>query len=294
MRAAASRSPLALRRRWRLATRRAIGVWDGRVALPRRLGATLAGGLMVVTGLYGTAISGEFGRRIDGAFANAGYAIADLRLDGARETSEIDIARGLGIGSAQSLLGIDVADARRRLLALPWVDGARVAKEFPRTVAVEIDEREPVALWRVGERTLILDARGAPIVESDGRPLPLLVGEGADIAMDDGLDLFSAVGEVTPHVKAMVRVANRRWNLVTRRNVVVMLPEREPRAALRVLAGLHRDRSLLEREVAAIDLRLPDRIAVRLTDEGAATHAVRLEEKRTLREDTRDEREVSL
>jgi cell division protein FtsQ len=52
-----------------------------------------------------------------------------------------------------------------------------------------------------------------------------------------------------------------------------MLPETNPGAALAALAGLERDTRILERDVISLDLRLPDRLVARLSEEAAAQRA---------------------
>ena len=61
-------------------------------------------------------------------------------------------------------------------------------------------------------------------------------------------------------------VAGRRWDLHLEDGVVVKLPEVNPSAALAQLVKLNAERQLLARDVIVVDLRLPDRITVRLPE----------------------------
>ena len=278
----------------RAGQRLALRWWEGRVAIPPRMGLGLATGLLAVTGAYGAATGRHIGPWSDTAAAAAGFGIVDLRLSGAIETSEADIAGAIGLGDARSLVGIDAATARDALTALPWVRGATVGKELPGTLVVEVEEREAIARWMLGERTFLVDADGTPIIEADGRALPLVVGKGADAHLGEALALRVAVPAVTPAIKALVRVGERRWDVVTHRNVVVMLPERRPEGALARLATLHAEQELLDKDVVAIDLRMADRMVVRLTPDAAERRAERVEADGTDRRKSRKDREVSL
>ena len=293
-RRAARRGTRAVAAGGRSGQRLALRWWQGRVAVPPRLGLGLAAGLLVVTGAYGAAAGKRVGPWSDAAAATVGFGIVDLRLSGAVETSEADVAGAVGLQRARSLVGIDAADARRALAALPWVERATVGKELPGTLVVEVEERAAVARWMLGERTFLVDASGAPIVEADGRSLPLVVGKGADAHVTEALALRVAVPAVTPAIKALVRVGERRWDVVTHRNVVVMLPERAPERALARLAKLHAEQQMLDKDVVAIDLRTADRMTVRLTPDAAERRAERLEADRTDRRASRKDREVSL
>ena len=286
--------PAPVRKPFRLLTRQLRGMIDGRIGAPRSATAWLHAG--VLGGALAVAIiaSGNVRAWTDSGLASAGLAITDVRLDGARETTDAAIGKRIGIDTTRSLPAVDVAASREALMGLPWVEEVEIEKTYPGTLSVRIGERQAVALWRVGARTLLLDGTGQPIVPSDGRNLPLLVGEGADAAMKDGLALFIAVPEVTKQIKALVRVGNRRWDMVTHRNVVVMLPEHGPDRALALLADLHRQNALLDQDLASIDLRVGDRIALRLPEAGTAARRERMDAAAERRRKTRKDREVSL
>ena len=264
------------------------------MTVPRRLGVGLAAGLLAATGTYGAIAGQRLGPWTDALAGAYGFDVVDLRLSGAVETAEAEIASAIGIARVRSLIGIDAAAARDALNALPWVRSATVGKELPGTLVVHITEREAVARWMLGDRTFLVDQNGAPIVEADDRDLPLVVGQGADAHLIEALDLRDAVPAVTPSVKALVRVGERRWDVVTHRNVVVMLPESNPARALERLAVLNETQELLEKDVVAIDLRTPDRLTVRLSAEAAARRADRIEGAAKERKSAKKTREVAL
>ena len=61
--------------------------------------------------------------------------------------------------------------------------------------------------------------------------------------------------------------------------IAVRLPEAEVERALDTLVKLDRDNKILSRDIAAIDLRLLDRVTVQLSDEAAAARAEALKAK---------------
>jgi len=73
--------------------------------------------------------------------------------------------------------------------------------------------------------------------------------------------------DLAAHVAAAVRVGGRRWNLRLDSNVDIALPEDDPTAGWRRLAQLERSDGILEREIQAVDLRLPDRLVLRTATE---------------------------
>ena len=91
--------------------------------------------------------------------------------------------------------------------------------------------------------------------------------------LPDYLALLGRAGDLKTKIRAGILVGERRWTLSTTTGVEVMLPERNPDGALAALASLERDARILERDVISLDLRLPDRVVARLSEEAAAQRA---------------------
>ena len=286
--------PMSIRRATRQRTRQAIAMFEGRVSAPRHATAFMVASVLGGSVAYGAILSDSVRPATDAVAAAAGLTIMDLRIDGAVETTDAAIAAAAGVGRIRSLALLDVEAARAAIVALPWVASATVSKSYPGTLVIEIEERVAQAQWRVGRSTLLLDADGLPIVPSDDRNVPLLVGEGADAAMATGLALLEQAGPIAREFKALVRVGDRRWDAITHRNVAVKLPAERPLDALARLTRLHADQSVLDKDLVAIDLRVAGRIAFRLAPGAAELRAGRLADAGRERTKARKAREAQL
>ena len=98
--------------------------------------------------------------------------------------------------------------------------------------------------------------------------LPLLAGEGANLAVGEALALIAAAGPLGDHISGLVRMGERRWDLVLENNSRIMLPETGAGAALDRILALHDVSEILFRDLAAVDLRNSERLIVRLSEEG--------------------------
>lgn len=197
-----------------------------------------------------------------------GLEVQQVILEGRRNTPTDMIRAALGVSRGDPMLEFSPEAARTRIETIAWVQHAHVERRLPGTILVRIDERRPFAIWQNNGAFVIIDREGR-VVASDGLdqfgPLPLLVGAGAD-AMGGALyDLLRAQPEVNERVQAMVRIHERRWNLRLHNGTDVLLPEGAEAAAIQRLAELQREARLLDRPLAAIDLRLPDRLVLRPT-----------------------------
>ena len=91
--------------------------------------------------------------------------------------------------------------------------------------------------------------------------------------MREFVALLEAMDELKPRVEAGVLVGQRRWNLRLKSGVDVKLPETDPQAAIATLLRLERQSRILERDILAVDLRVPGRAFVRLSQDAAAAWA---------------------
>ena len=93
--------------------------------------------------------------------------------------------------------------------------------------------------------------------------LPLLVGADVPRHALKLISMLDSEPELRPRVAAAVLVRGRRWNVRLNGGIDVRLPETDARAAWAQLAQMQREQGVLERDVIAIDLRMPDRLVVR-------------------------------
>jgi len=244
----------------------------------RVLGAGSLGALTVlaVTVAAGVSYGGHTDTVLDAAGNAIGFEVAQVHLDGQRETSESAILAALGIGPDSSLLSVDAGEARERLVALPWIEQASVRKTYPGAVHVQIRERSAAALWQHGADVAVIDADGNILSDGfDARfvSLPLLVGTDANKHVGTMLTLLSGFPELEGRTRAAVFVGGRRWDVLLTNGVQIRLPEHGAREALARLVDMDRREQLFDRDIASIDVRLDDRIVVRPSEQALATDA---------------------
>jgi cell division protein FtsQ len=214
----------------------------------------------------------------DQAAKAAGFRIVSLALSGQQHISREEVLATAGVTGRRSLLFLDVEETRERLKTNPWIADATVLKLYPGELQIHIKEREAFALWQKDRRVSVIAADGTvlePYVSPRLLRLPLIVGRGADTRANEFLALLDRYPAIREQVRASILVGQRRWNLRLKNGLDVRLPEANVASALERLIALDRDAKLLSRDIVAIDLRLPDRVTVRLSEAAAK---VRLED----------------
>jgi cell division protein FtsQ len=226
-----------------------------------------------VRGGHGPALFEQLRDLRDAAANSLGFRITSIALAGGKQISREEILATAGVTGRTSLLFLDATAARQRLKTNPWIAEATVLKLYPGRLHIEVTEREAFALWQKAGKVTVISSDGTvvePYVARRFAHLPLVVGEGAQAQAKEFLALIDKYPLLREQVRASVLVAERRWNLKLKSGIDVRLPENDPDRALGLLVQLDRDKKLLTRDIGTIDLRLPDRVTVQLSEEAAA------------------------
>lgn len=256
--------------------RRRLPRVDGRIAGAAllSLAVSLGAAWLVGSGALdrGMAASGSAAATVSRAL---GLTVNNLMVEGRNRTDGRDILAALNVQRGASILDLDMQAAREALEALPWVSKAVVSRRLPDTVHVRIEERTPIALWqREDGQFMLTDAGGAAIPVQDVGTwghLPVIVGGGAPAAAAELFAMLNGEPSLAPRVKAATRRGDRRWDILLddfEHGITVKLPETGAAAAWSRMAQIEQTHRMLANDLTEIDLRLTDRVVVRLNGDG--------------------------
>jgi cell division protein FtsQ len=247
--------------------------------VPRRSGVIATVLLLLASAGFGIIKGGHIGELSAAlgdsrnALANGiGFRITAVAINGRKQLTQDEVLATGGVNGRSSLLFLDAAAVRDRLKANPWIADATVLKLYPGHLQIDLVERTPFALWQCDGRLSVIADDGAvlePYVARRFVSLPLVVGRGAETRARDFLALLSRYPQVSAVTKAAILVAERRWNLRLKDGLDIRLPEIDVGNALAALSRLDKEDHLFSRDIVAIDMRLPDRLTVQLSDEAA-------------------------
>ena len=217
------------------------------------------------------------------ALANsAGFRITTVAINGRKQLTQDEVLAIGGVNGRSSLLFLDADTVREKLKANPWIGDATVLKLYPGRLQIDIVERSAFALWQRDGRLAVIADDGAvlePYVSRRFLSLPLVVGRGAETRARDFLALLARYPQVRAVTKAAIFVGERRWNLRLNDGLDIRLPENDVGNALATLSKLDQEDRLFSRDIVAVDMRLPDRFVVQLSDDAAKARDDLLKDK---------------
>jgi len=219
------------------------------------------------------------------ALANsAGFRITTVAINGRKQLSQDEVLAIGGVNGRSSLLFLDAATVRDKLKANPWISDATILKLYPGRLQIDIVERSAFALWQQDGRLSVIADDGAvlePYMSRRFVSLPLVVGKGADTRARDFLALPDRYPQVRSQTKAAIYVGERRWNLRLKDGLDIRLPENDVGNALAVLSKLDKEERLFSRDITVVDMRLPDRLTVQLSEDAGKARDELFKDKKT-------------
>lgn len=201
--------------------------------------------------------------------AEGGFKLELVTFEGDKYIGQAQLVEELELFDGTPIFALDLEELRKEIKTRNWVKDAQIRRELPSKLKIKISERQPLAVWQFQRKLYLIDEDGVVLTDLDGAeglPFPLIVGEGANTKASQIFALLKKEKTLYSRVHAAIRLNDRRWNVSFMNGIEVMLPEENLEEAWKKLARLQMEKQVLDREVKAIDLRMPDRIYIRTVD----------------------------
>ena len=193
-----------------------------------------------------------------------------MAVEGASEEVTSAIHEIVSISFPVSSFDLELPEIQKTVQGLNPVRDVEVRLQPGGVLQITVDERTTAALWRTHDGLFRIDEEGAYIgialARSDYPNLPILAGDGADTAAQEAQTLMRAAAPLGERLKGLVRMGERRWDVVLDREQRIMLPETGAIAALERVIALDQVQDVLERDLARVDMRLPQRPTIRMNE----------------------------
>ncbi|EAQ12004.1 cell division protein FtsQ [Maritimibacter alkaliphilus HTCC2654] len=197
------------------------------------------------------------------------FAVKLMAVEGASPVLDHAIRDIVAVEFPVSSFDLDLEALQAQISAFDVVQDVALRIRPGGVLEVAVTERTPVIIWRHASGIDMLDATGhrvASLKDRGSRPdLPLIVGPGAGAAVAEARAILEAAGPIAPRLRGLVRVGERRWDLVLEPDQRIMLPEIAPIAALEQVLALDEAQDVLARDLTHIDMRNPARPTLRMT-----------------------------
>ena len=142
-------------------------------------------------------------------FASSMFDVREVSVQGAVYTDPAVLQGVIDDLRGEPVLLVDTAAAQETLEAVPWVESARVATDFPHRVVIDVRERVPIATFQGGdEQFRVIDLQGRVLDVLAGQPIDyiLVTGDHPDTARGQFAGApYAAVAELVSSLPAEIR-----------------------------------------------------------------------------------------
>lgn len=240
-----------------------------RVYLPA-LAIGLAIGMIVTEPKVQGFVTAQYATLSEGIAARPELSVVEAQISGAGPELTKRIEAALALSLPISALKLDLGVMQQNVMALDPILSARLRVQESGVLIVEVTERQPKIVWRNTDGLQLIDETGAHVDSIAERglrnDLPLIAGVGADRQVEEALRLLQIADPIGERVRGLVRVGERRWDLVLDRGLVVRLPEENPDSALSRVIALDSADDLLDRDIVVVDMRDKRRPLLQLSE----------------------------
>ena len=243
------------------------GQWHGVLMV------AILGGVVVLAAAVANAagVPGLARQQFAAIAASSGFEVRRVEVRGVKRLNELKVYERALAQRNRAMPLVDVDALRNELLELSWVADARVSRQLPDTLVIDIVERKPVAVLAKPDRFVLIDATGRElenVSEERTRGKLVLSGPGAGQQVAALSGLLDAAPALRPQLKSAEWIGNRRWNLTFKTGQLLALPEGKDESAksLVTFAQLDGRNRLLGGKAVAFDMRAGDRIYIRMPD----------------------------
>lgn len=198
---------------------------------------------------------------------SVGFELETIRIEGINSLSVPYVVQALGVEVGDPILHYSIKDIKARIDALPEVRASKVERQLPDTLYIEITERKASALWQHKGDYKLIDLDGTVLLNQErdlNTRYVVMTGDDAPLHAQAFLDMIEKTPELKQRVDAATRIGDRRWDVTMHGGIIVKLPETNPEKAWEKFAKLEQDQQLLERAIQSIDMRIEDRLYLKM------------------------------
>ena len=208
----------------------------------------------------------EMRREIEG---RPEFLVNVMGIEGTSPDLAENIRTVLSIDFPVSSFDLNLVEMKQRIEEIPAVLHSELRVQSGGYLSVVVEERVPLLIWQRRDAIVLLDREGEFVADITERgfdePMPMVAGEGADLAVEEALALFAAAAPISERLQGLVRMGERRWDVVMSDGLRILLPEEDPVRTLDRVLALHDMQDVLDRDVLRIDMRHPERPSLQLT-----------------------------
>ena len=162
---------------------------------------------------------------------------------------------------------LDINHIQKIINQIDSVESSNVRIKDSGVLLVEVIERKPVAVYRENDDLTLIDLKGYKInnifSRNDRKDLPLIVGTEGNYQVKEALEIYQLLSIYLNEIRGLIRIGERRWDIIFKNNKRIKLSEKYPKRSLRKFLSSNKSYLISSNDFVIIDLRFTNKIILR-------------------------------
>ena len=162
---------------------------------------------------------------------------------------------------------LDINHIQKIINQIDSVESSNVRIKDSGVLLVEVIERKPVAVYRENDDLTLIDLKGYKInnifSRNDRKDLPLIVGTEGNYQVKEALEIYQLLSIYLNEIRGLIRIGERRWDIIFKNNKRIKLSEKYPKRSLRKFLSSDKSYLISSNDFVIIDLRFTNKIILR-------------------------------
>ena len=197
------------------------------------------------------------------------YLFTEIEVSGLNNVSKVEINQHLEKYYNKSIFFIPMKKISKKIEKNNWIKSAILKNNFKNKISIYIKELEPIAIYFNGKNYLLISKSGYVIdFANDNEIQEYIILEGKE-AIKQASKLITAIpNELQSIIIKAQYINNRRWDIYTKENLRIRLPESGYKKAMSIFGDIYADLYSSDiTNIEHIDLRILGKAIIKFYNE---------------------------
>ena len=205
----------------------------------------------------------------DKSLISLGFVLKETKVEGLVSLTEKDIIDKIVYNNCFNLFCVNLKETKSSIKELDWIKKVKISLILPTSLKISIEEQKPKYIFVEKNIFKILNSDGKLITKVDRvkekyKRLLFLSGKRASEKIKELSFILSGSPKLAKKITGAKLISDRRWALVYMSNIEIELPEKNAKETFRKIEEIHKKYGLLSNRLKKIDLRIKDRMIIKL------------------------------
>ena len=197
------------------------------------------------------------------------YILTEIEISGLNNVSEIEINQHFKKYNNKSIFLVPIIEISKKIEKNSWIESIILKNNFKNKISIFIKEFKPIGIYFNGESYLLINKLGYVIdFANKNEILKYIIFEGQESITKAPNLIIAIPKELKSKIIRAQYINNRRWDIYTKENLRIQLPEAGYEKAMSIFIDIYADLYSSDiTNIEYIDLRMAEKAIIKFYNE---------------------------